>query len=98
VLSAFDEPLGLGWPGGYPAQRGCRPHLQHEARLVDVVDPLAGSYYVESLTDQSKPPPGPSSTRSKRWRGGDGHRERIHAAEVAKSAYERQKRLEEGKT
>ena len=26
--------------------------MRHEAKLGDVIDPLAGSYYVESLTDQ----------------------------------------------
>ncbi len=49
----YDEPLGLGhslegWQLNIDAMRV----LMHEAKLCEVADPLAGSYYVESLTDQ----------------------------------------------
>lgn len=49
----YDEPLGLGhsmegWQLNIDAMR----ILLHEAKLCEVSDPLAGSYYVESLTDQ----------------------------------------------
>lgn len=49
----FDEPLGLAH--SYEAQQlslDAARILKHEARLGEVLDPLAGSYYVESLTDQ----------------------------------------------
>ena len=49
----YDEPLGLGWSAeATQLAEDATRILQHEARLVDVVDPLAGSYYMESLTDQ----------------------------------------------
>ena len=94
----FDEPLGLGWSlEAIQLSEDAARILQNEARLTDVMDPLAGSYYVESLTDQIE---------SAAWAEFD----KIHSMggvvkaiesgylqrEVARSAYERQKRLEEG--
>ncbi len=49
----FDEPLGLGH--SLEAQQlsiDVSRILEHEAGLLDVMDPLAGSYYLESLTDE----------------------------------------------
>ena len=49
----FDEPLGLGW--SYEArqlQNDAARILRYESHLEEVIDPLAGSYYVESLTDE----------------------------------------------
>ena len=49
----FDEPLGLGWSlEAIQLSEDAARILQNEARLTEVIDPLAGSYYVESLTDQ----------------------------------------------
>lgn len=53
VVTPWDEPLGLGH--SLEAQQLSTDAiriLEYEAGLFDVVDPLAGSYYVESLTDQ----------------------------------------------
>ncbi len=53
VHPPFDEPLRLGY--SLEAQQLCEDAgriLQLEARLNDVMDPLAGSYYVEHLTDE----------------------------------------------
>ncbi len=49
----FDEPLGLGW--SYEArqlQDDAARIMRYESHLEEVIDPLAGSYYVESLTDE----------------------------------------------
>ncbi|MFQ5467639.1 MAG: methylmalonyl-CoA mutase, partial [Kiloniellaceae bacterium] len=48
--NAFDEAMGL--PTAYSARvaRNTQLILQEEAGITKVVDPLAGSYYVESLT------------------------------------------------
>ena len=49
----FDEPLGLGW--SYEARQlrdDATRIMRYESHLEEVIDPLAGSYYVESLTDQ----------------------------------------------
>jgi methylmalonyl-CoA mutase N-terminal domain/subunit len=49
----YDEALGLGWSmEAIQLSEDAGRILQYEARLTDVMDPLAGSYYVENLTDQ----------------------------------------------
>ncbi|MBA7689870.1 Methylmalonyl-CoA mutase [subsurface metagenome] len=53
VVPPYDEPLGLGWSReALQLNEDARRIIQYEARLCDVLDPLAGSYYVESLTDE----------------------------------------------
>lgn len=95
----FDEPLGLGWSlEAIQLSEDAARILQHEARLVDVVDPLAGSYYVESLTDGIESAAWAEFDKVEKMGGAvaaieSGYMQR----EVAKSAYERQKKLEEGK-
>ncbi len=50
--NSFDEAMAL--PSEFSARiaRNTQLILQHETGLTDVVDPLAGSYYVESLTQE----------------------------------------------
>ncbi len=53
VFPPYDEPLGLGW--SLEAQQLCEDAnriLHHETDLCGVIDPFAGSYYMEALTDQ----------------------------------------------
>lgn len=53
VVPPYDEPLGLGWSQeALQLNEDARRIIQYEAQLCDVLDPLAGSYYVESLTDE----------------------------------------------
>ena len=53
VEPPFDEALGLGWSReGMQLSEDAARILQYEARLTEVRDPLAGSYYMESLTDE----------------------------------------------
>lgn len=48
----YDEPLGLGWSlEAIQLSEDAGRILQYEAKITEVVDPLAGSYYMESLTD-----------------------------------------------
>ena len=49
--NSFDEALALPSESSARIARNTQLILQHEAGLTDVVDPLGGSYYVESLTD-----------------------------------------------
>lgn len=94
----FDEPLGLGWSlEAIQLSEDAARILQHEARLVDVMDPLAGSYYVESLTDEIENAAWNEFEKIQAMGGAvaaieNGYMQR----EVARSAYERQRRLEEG--
>jgi methylmalonyl-CoA mutase N-terminal domain/subunit len=95
----FDEPLGLGWSlEAIQLSEDAARILQHEARLADVMDPLAGSYYVESLTSELENAAWAEWDKIQKMGGAvaaieSGYLQR----EVAKSAYERQKKLEEGK-
>ena len=50
--NAFDEALGLPTDFSARIARNTQLILQHETGITNVVDPLAGSYYVESLTDE----------------------------------------------
>ncbi len=53
VVPPYDEPLGLGWSlEALQLNEDARRIIQYEAKLCDVQDPLAGSYYVERLTDE----------------------------------------------
>jgi len=95
----YDEPLGLGWSlEAIQLSEDAVRILQNEARLTEVIDPLAGSYYVESLTDQTENAAWAEFDKIQGMGGAvqaieNGYMQR----EVARSAYERQKRLEEGK-
>ena len=95
----FDEPLGLGWSlEAIQLSEDASRILQHEARLTEVVDPLAGSYYVESLTDRMEEAASAEFEKIQKMGGAvaaieSGYLQR----ELARSAYERQKRIEEGK-
>ena len=95
----FDEPLGLGWSlEACQLSEDAARILQHEARLVDVTDPLAGSYYVEALTDEIEKAAWAEFDKIQSMGGAVGAVENGYMQrEVARSAYERQKRLEEGK-
>jgi len=49
----YDEPLGLGWSReAQQLSQDAARILSCEARMLDVVDPFAGSYCMEALTDQ----------------------------------------------
>ncbi len=49
--NSFDEALALPTDNSARIARNTQLVLQHEAQLTRVIDPLAGSYYVESLTN-----------------------------------------------
>ncbi len=48
--NSFDEALALPTPHSARIARNTQLILQHETGITKVVDPLAGSYYIESLT------------------------------------------------
>ncbi|MCZ6764325.1 MAG: methylmalonyl-CoA mutase family protein, partial [Alphaproteobacteria bacterium] len=49
--NAFDEALALPSESSARLARNTQLILQHETGIADVVDPMAGSYYVERLTE-----------------------------------------------
>ena len=50
--NSFDEAIALPTPTSSRIARNTQLILQHESGITDTVDPLAGSYYVESLTNE----------------------------------------------
>jgi methylmalonyl-CoA mutase len=50
--NSFDEAIGLPTDFSARIARNTQLILQNETGVTDVVDPLAGSYYVEALTDR----------------------------------------------
>jgi methylmalonyl-CoA mutase N-terminal domain/subunit len=98
VYPPYDEPLGLGWSlEAIQLDEDGTRILQHEARLCDVVDPFAGSYFMESLTDRIEEAARAELEKIRSMGGAvaaieSGYMQR----EVAKGAYERQKRIESG--
>ena len=50
--NSFDEAIALPTPTSSRIARNTQLILQHETGITDTVDPLAGSYYVESLTNE----------------------------------------------
>ncbi len=50
--NSFDEAIALPTEFSARIARNTQLILQHETGVTNVVDPLAGSYYVESLTDE----------------------------------------------
>ena len=50
--NSFDEAIALPTETSARIARNTQLILQHETGVTNVVDPLAGSYYVEALTDQ----------------------------------------------
>ncbi len=92
----FDEPLGLGHSlEAIQLQVDATRVLIYEAGVADVNDPWAGSYFMESLTDETEAAAQAELEKIDEMGGAvaaveSGYMQRA----IAKSAYERQKRIE----
>ncbi|MBM3166156.1 MAG: methylmalonyl-CoA mutase [Chloroflexi bacterium] len=95
-MPPFDEPLGLGWSlEASQLSEDAFKILYYEAKLNKVLDPLAGSYYVEHLTDEIEEAAWKELQKIESMGGvvaaiESGYMQR----EIAKSAFERQRRIE----
>jgi methylmalonyl-CoA mutase N-terminal domain/subunit len=92
----YDEPLGLGWSleARQLAEDATRI-LMYETGMCDVIDPLAGSYYMESLTNEIEDAAWKELEKVEGMGGSvaaieNGYMQRS----IAKSAAERQSRIE----
>ena len=97
-IPPYDEALGLGWSmEASQLQEDAQRILQYEAKLTGVSDPLAGSYYVEHLTDEIEEAGWKELNKIESMGGMVAAIESgyIHR-DLAKSAHERQKRIENG--
>lgn len=92
----FDEPLGLGHSQeAIQLELDASRMLIFEAKVCDVCDPWAGSYFMESLTDEIEKDARAELEKIEKMGGAvaaieNGYMPRA----VAKSAYERQKKIE----
>ena len=99
MLFPYDEPFGLGHSiEGWQLHRDAARIIQFEAKLGDVLDPLAGSYYMEALTEQVEEEAREIYKKIEEMGGSVAAIESGYLQqEVARSAYERQKDIENGK-
>ena len=98
VEPPYDEPLGLGWSveAQQLAEDAARI-IQYEARLTEVTDPLAGSYFIESTTDRIEKDTWEILKKVEEFGGSVGAIEKGYIQRaIAQSAYEYQKKLESG--
>lgn len=97
AMPPWDEPLGLGHSMeakqlGYDVNR----ILIYEAKLGEVLDPWAGSYFMENLTDEIEGQAMEEFEKVEKMGGSVGCIESGYMQRaIAKSAYERQKRIED---
>ena len=94
----YDEALGLG--GSLEARQLAEDAtriLIHEAKLSEVIDPLAGSYYFESLTDKFEAEIWEIINKVEAMGGAAAAVEKGYVQrEIARSAYQQQKEIETG--
>ncbi len=92
----YDEPLGLGWSlEAIQLSLDAERIIQYEARMTRTADPLAGSYYVESLTDETEAMAWEEVERVNAMGGAVAAIENGYMPKaIAQAAYERQKRVE----
>jgi len=94
----YDEPLGLGWSmEALQLAQDAGRIIACEARLLEYTDPFAGSYCMESLTDDIENAAWEEMEKIEKMGGAvaaieNGYMQR----EVSRSAYERQRAVERG--
>jgi methylmalonyl-CoA mutase N-terminal domain/subunit len=98
VEPPYDEPLGLGWSieAQQLAEDAARI-IHYESKLSEVTDPLAGSYYIEAMTDRIEEEALDLIKKIDDMGGPVGAIENGYMqSAVARSAYEYQRKLETG--
>ena len=96
-VNSRDEALAL--PTEESAQLSLRTQqiLAHESGVADVVDPLGGSYYVETLTDEIETQAGRYIDRIDELGGAVAAIEQgFQAREIGEAAYKHQREVEDG--
>ena len=94
----FDEPLGLGHSfEAWQLHNDAARIIEYEAKLSQVVDPLAGSYFVEGLTDKVQEEAEDLMSKIEEMGGSVGAIEKgFMQKEIAQSAYQFYKEVERG--
>ena len=94
----YDEPLGLGHSlEGWQLNIDANRIIRYEAKLCDVSDPLAGSYYVEALTDEVEAEAWVIMERIDAMGGAEAAIENgFYQKQIAESAYRFQREVDSG--
>ncbi len=94
----YDEPLGLGHSlEGWQLNMDANRIIRYEAKLCDVSDPLAGSYYVEALTDEVEAEAQGIMEKIDAMGGAEAAIENgFYQKEIARSAYQFQREVTSG--
>ncbi|MDP2952170.1 MAG: methylmalonyl-CoA mutase family protein, partial [Chloroflexota bacterium] len=94
----YDEPLGLGHSlEAKQISVDAMRIMKYESRLEDVIDPLAGSYYVEHLTDEVEAEVWEVINKVDSMGGAVAAIENgYYQQEIARGAYEHQREIETG--
>jgi methylmalonyl-CoA mutase N-terminal domain/subunit len=94
----YDEPFGLGWSlEASQLSRDAGRIIQYEAKIGSVTDPLAGSYFIESLTDEIEEAAWKEIEKIDAMGGAVAAVENGYMwREITKSANARQRRIETG--
>jgi methylmalonyl-CoA mutase N-terminal domain/subunit len=98
AIPPYDEPLGLGWSlEARQLMQDAGRILTCEARLLEVEDPFAGSYCMESLTDEIEKAAWDELKRIEKMGGivsaiEDGYPQK----EIARGAYEHSRKVKNG--
>jgi methylmalonyl-CoA mutase N-terminal domain/subunit len=96
-VSSFDEALAIPTPKAAGISLATQQILAYETGIPDVVDPLGGSYYLETLTDQIEQEIVDYLDRIEKM---GGLMEAIESgwvrSEIARDAYTRQKEIDSG--
>lgn len=95
----WDEPLGLGHSNeAWQLHRDAARIIQFESKIGEALDPLAGSYYIEALTDDIEKGAWDVYNKIESLGGALAAVEKgWMQREVAKASYEQQKDVETGK-
>ncbi len=98
VFPPYDEPMGLGWSReAQQLTQDAGRILACEARLLDVVDPFAGSYFMEAMTDEIEVAAGKEMKKIDDMGGIVKAIEQGYVQKaVTESAYEHQKKIADG--
>ena len=96
--NSYDEALALPTEGSVTLALRTQQLLAHETGVPDVVDPLGGSWYVETLTDRIEAEARKLVEEIERGGGAVKAIERgVFQEAIARSAYEQQRDIEAGK-
>ncbi|MFC1861403.1 methylmalonyl-CoA mutase family protein, partial [Chloroflexota bacterium] len=98
IVSSFDEALGLPSPEALRVAVKTQQIIAHESGVTSTIDPLAGSYYVESLTDETEKRATEIFEKVQKMGGAlKAIENRFYQSEISKTAYQNLRDRESGR-